>query len=97
MPAPPTTPLRVNVAESGGNSLTVRIPSGTSRSITFYTSGSTAVPINFTATSPFTDNSTSFSVDNTTGVTKTTSPTATGHHPFTAGDRTGDIDMTVAD
>ncbi|MBD3868797.1 MAG: hypothetical protein IFK94_11785 [Acidobacteria bacterium] len=95
MPGPPTTTLRLDVDGSGSNSLTVRIPSGTSRSITFYTSGTSAVPINFTATSPFTDNSTSFSVDNTTGVTKTTSPTATGKHPFNAGGRTGDIDMTV--
>ena len=92
---PDPTTLRVDLVGNGSNSLTIRFPAGRSRSINFYTSGTTAVAVLFTGASPFTDGSTSFSVDNATGATKTTSPTATGSHPFTAGDRTGDIDMTV--
>ncbi len=94
MPLPNT--LRVDLVGSGSNSLIIRIPAGTSRSINFYTSGTTAVAVSFTGASPFTDGSTSFSVNNSTGVTKTTSTTASGSHPFTAGTRTGDIDMTVS-
>ena len=95
MPDPIT--LRVNLVGGGTNSLMIRIPAGMSRPIDFYTSGTTAVAVSFTGASPFTDGSTSFSVDNTTGETKTVSPSASGHHPFTAGDRTGDIDITVQD
>ena len=60
----------------------------------FFTSGG-AITVSFTNGSPFTDGSTGFTVSDTTGTEKTTVSTA-GTYNYTAGDRTGDIDITVA-
>lgn len=61
----------------------------------FFTSGNSPIAVSFSGGSPFTDGSTSFTVSDATGVEKTTASTG-GSHPYTAGDRTGDIDITVA-
>lgn len=86
----PAIPIDLN--PTGTNSLSgIRVSAG--RQVQLMTSGA-AVAITFTS-SPFTDGSTQFTVSDSTGVTKTTSSSA-GTHSFTAGDRTGDIDITVS-
>jgi hypothetical protein len=87
----PTVPIDLSAGDA--NALKNRsIPGGTT--IKFYTSGS-AVSVSFTGTSPFTDGSTAFTVSDSTGTEKTTT-TSPGTYNFTAGDRTGDIDITVS-
>ena len=93
--------MRVNV--SSGVSFSghpISVPGGLS--INFYTnSDSDSEQMSFspkpgtTPTSPFTDGSTSFTVDGTTGVTKTTIGTA-GSFNMNIGSRTGELDITTA-
>ena len=93
--------MRVNV--SGGVSFSghpINVPTGLS--VTFYTNSDTdSEAMSFspkpgtTATSPFTDGSTSFAVAGTTGVTKTTIGTA-GSFNMNVGNRTGELDITTA-
>ena len=91
----PTNEIRVNVAANGNNSLNVSVPR---RAVTvnFYTADNSSVEINFSGTPPFTDTTNPFTVQGSTGVNRTVDTnTSTGSHDFTAGQRTGDIDITL--
>jgi hypothetical protein len=85
--------IPIDLATGDTNALKNRsVPGGTK--IKFFTSGS-AVSVSFSGTSPFTDGSTAFTVSDATGTEKTTT-SSPGTYNFTAGDRTGDIDITVS-
>lgn len=89
--------LRINVTPGGTNSLQFQVPAGTNGTAEFYTTDNASVQINFTnGAPPFTDTANPFTVQGDPGVSKTLSPSATGDHDFTAGTRTGDIDITVS-
>lgn len=92
---PDPTVLRIDVNNALNNSLTFRFSSGRSRTVNFYTSGGDPVVVTFTGAPPFTDTTNPFTISNATGEDKTIPSSATGNHQFTAGDRTGDIDITV--
>lgn len=93
--------MRVNVS-SGISFSGQAIQVAESTSVNFYTtSDSDSENLSFSpkpgtsATSPFTDGSTSFTVQGNTGVTKTTIG-STGSFDMNVGSRTGELDITTA-
>lgn len=89
--------VEVDVSQAGNNPLSISIRAGQTPTLHFYASDGSNVSVQFTATPPFTDTTNPFAVSGETGVDKTVSSSATtGDHNFSAGDRTGDIDIRVS-